>query len=75
MFHIIQDAVAIVRNKRGIYKQCKVYRYKRGVYIGVSGGYARLLRDGDVGTPDMSWIELTGVETKPDSIGRLEVVC
>lgn len=74
MFHIIQDAYCITRNKRGVYKQAKVYRYKNGLYVGVSGGYARLMKTGDVGTPDVSWVELKNVEYTNDSLGRLETV-
>ena len=74
MFHVIQDAYCITRNKRGIYKQAKVYRYKTGLYVGVSGGYSRLCKAGDIGTPDLSYVELVlpdHMTPIPDSIGRL----
>lgn len=58
MFHIIQDAYCITRNKNGIYKQARLYRYKEGLYVGVGGGFARLLRNGDVGTPNLSYVDL-----------------
>lgn len=58
MFHVIQDAYCIVRGKRGVHKQPKVYKYKDGLYIGALGGYVRLMKNGDVGTPDLSYIEL-----------------
>lgn len=58
MFHIIQDAYCIVRGKRGVYKQTKVYRYNDGLYIGAMGGFVRLMKNGDVATPDLSYVEL-----------------
>lgn len=75
MFHIIQDAYCIVRNKRGVYKQAKMYHYKLGLYVGVSGGYVRVMRNGDLGTPDLSYVEiyLPGeIETVCDNMGRLK---
>jgi len=74
MFHVILDAFCITRNKRGIYKQAKVYRYKAGLYVGVSGGFSRLCKGGDIGTPDMSYVELflpDYLVIGNDSIGRL----
>ena len=76
MFHVIQDAFCITRNKRGVYKQAKVYRYHDGLYVGAFGGFVRLLRDGDCATPDMSYVELStaGLNVTRDEIGRLVIV-
>jgi len=74
MFHVILDAFCIIRNKRGIYKQAKVYHYKTGLYVGVCGGFSRLCRNGDIGTPDLSYVELVLPEfitISTDNIGRL----
>lgn len=58
MFHVIQDAYCILRTKRGVYKQARVYSYKGGLYVGASGGFVRLMTNGNVGTPDVSYVEL-----------------
>lgn len=74
MFHVIQDAYAIVRNRAGVYKQVKVYRYNGGLYIGAKGGFCRLMKGGDVATPDMSYVELwlpNCVKQTHDECGRL----
>ena len=76
MFHVIQDGYCITRNKRGIYKQAKVYHYKHGLYVGVSGGYTRLCKNGEVGTPDLSYVELElphDIALASDNIGRLVI--
>lgn len=75
MFHVIQDAFCIIRNKRGVYKQTKVYKYKDGLYVGACGGFVRLMRDGNLGTPDLSYVDLNipGFSTKKDEIGRLSL--
>lgn len=58
MFHVIQDAYCIIHGKKSVYKQVKVYRYKDGLYIGAMGGFVRLMKNGDLATPDMTYIEL-----------------
>lgn len=58
MFHVIPDAFCILRSKKGVYKQAKVYRYSDGLYVGACGGFVRLMRNGDCGTPDLSYVEL-----------------
>lgn len=75
MFHVIQDAYCIVRQRNGVHKQAKVYQYNNGLYVGVKGGYVRLMKDGNVGTPDMSWIELVTHDIKrtQDAMGRLVI--
>lgn len=77
MFHIIQDAYCITRNKCGIYKQGKLYRYNGGLYVATGGGYARLLRNGDVGTPNLSYVDIflpPEYQQTVDATGRLCVV-
>ena len=76
MFHVIQDGYAIVRSKRGIHRQCRLYQYREGLYIGLSGGFVRLMTNGNVGTPDVSYLEISlpdGFTTTADSFGRLNV--
>lgn len=74
MFHVIQDAYCIIRSKRGVYKQTKVYGWRNGLYIGAMGGFVRLMTNGNVGTPDISYVELTlpaGVSLGKPDIGKL----
>jgi len=77
MFHIIQDAYCILRTKRGVYKQTRVYAYKHGLYVGTSGGYCRLMTNGNVGTPDVSYVELhlpAGFSQGKTEIGALTLI-
>ena len=74
MFHVIPDAFCILRSKKGVYKQAKVYRYSGGLYVGACGGFVRLLKDGDVGTPDLSYVQLevpVGLRVEHDHLRRL----
>jgi len=63
LFHIIEDAVAIVRSKQ-IWKQTKVYRRGSTLFIPHAGGYVRVCQKfGDTwGTalPSMSVVEIDG---------------
>lgn len=74
MFHVIQDAYCIVKTRKGVFKQTKVYKYSGGLYINACGGFVRLMKGGDIGTPDMSYIELQlpeTIATHHDSLRRL----
>lgn len=76
MFHIIQDAHCILRTPKGVYKQAKVYKYNQGLYVGACGGFVRLMKNGDCGTPNLSYVELllpNGLVAHADEIGRLFV--
>lgn len=57
-FHVIDDAHVILRGKRGIYRQAKVYRRGAHVFAGVGGGFVRLLGRSTTTNPDVSWLEL-----------------
>jgi hypothetical protein len=54
MFHIIEDAYAILRNKQGVYRQAKIYRRDGYLYAGYSGGFIRLHRLG-TSNPYIFW--------------------
>ena len=63
LFHEIVDGAAIVRLKHGLHKQVKIYRRKGFVYVGVSGGFVRIVtKFGDYWTtanPNISVIDIT----------------
>lgn len=42
LFEVIEDAVAIVRYPKGVYKQTKVYRRGDRRYVSHSGGFLRI---------------------------------
>lgn len=54
LFHIIDDAVVIVR-RNGVYRQCKLYRKGVDVFAQVGGGFVRLLAMGGTSQPAVSW--------------------
>jgi len=68
MFHIIEDAYAIVRN-RGVFKQVKVYRRKSGIYVGYGSGYIRVMRHGTT-APNVQVDEIFGVDYEYNRFGR-----
>lgn len=43
LFHEIPDGAAIIRMKHGLHKQAKIYRRSGHVYIGVQGGFVRIM--------------------------------
>lgn len=58
LFHVIEDASVILRTKRGVYKQAKVYRRADAVYANYSGGFVRLLCGSGTTCPDVLWSDL-----------------
>ena len=71
MFHVIEDAHAILRSG-GVYKQVKLYRRNDGLYAGWGSGFIRLLNHG-TSKPNVSVDEIVGVEHVADKLGRLTV--
>lgn len=70
LFHVIDDAVVILRNK-GIYKQAKVYQRNDRLYAAYGSGYIGLSQSG-TSVPNVSVDELAlGFEASKDPLGRL----
>lgn len=42
MFHVIEEATAIIRKPRGIYSQVKMYRRGDRLFVGYGSGYLRI---------------------------------
>ena len=68
LFHEIPDAQAIVRCKGGVYKQVKLYRRGPHKYVGLRGGFVRILtKFGDTwptSNPDTTVVDLVRILTK-----------
>lgn len=65
LFSIVDDADAIIRLKRGVHKQVKVYHRAGTLYIPHGGGYVRIVPlqwDEAFGTghPDVKVLEIEG---------------
>ena len=60
LFHVIEDGAAILRFKRGIFRQAKIYRRGADVFAGVGGGFIRLLAHGGTTNVDVSCLEVAG---------------
>jgi hypothetical protein len=58
LFSLIEDKQAIIRNKRGVYRQVKLYQRNDELYVGASGGFVRLLKDKRTSHPDVLWEHL-----------------
>lgn len=58
MFHLVADAVVILRGRNGVYKQAKVYSRNGYLYAGSNGGYVMLKKTG-TSHPDLLWDEIT----------------
>lgn len=71
-FHIIDDAVVILRVK-GVFRQTKAYRRGLGLYAAYGAGYVRLYRDGGTSVPTVSWDGHDGPDTTFDVHGRAEI--
>lgn len=63
LFHIIEDAVAILRSK-GVFKQVKLFARGKDVYAQWGGGFIKLHGRSGTSLPNVSWeeIEATGVD-------------
>jgi hypothetical protein len=72
LFHDIADEFVVLVNRRGVYRQAKLYRRDKGLYAGASGGFIRLLTEGGTSVPDIRWEGLT-LAHRVGRLGRLEV--
>lgn len=65
LFHVIDDAVVILR-KKGLYRQAKVFRRGEQVFAQAGSAFIRLSAYGGTSDPSTSWIELeaAGVEQR-----------
>ena len=58
MFHIVEDAVVILRSK-GVFYQKKVYRRGDRLFAGWGGGFIRLGGGDATSNPNVSYEELS----------------
>jgi len=65
LFHVIDDAQVIIRNK-GVYRQMKVYRRGTEIYAAHGTGFIKLMAMGATSHPNVTWIE---VDTGPEDNG------
>ena len=66
-FTVVEGGAVIMRGKRGVYRQAKVYRRGERVFAGWGTGYLRLSAAGSTGDPDIKWddIDADGVTVEP----------
>jgi hypothetical protein len=57
-FHIVDDAAVILRGRKGVYRQAKVYRRGEDVFAQVGFGYVRLLARNGTTDPSISWLDI-----------------
>lgn len=72
LFHVVADEFVVLINRRGLYRQAKLYRRGKGLYAGVGGGFARLVSGGGTSVPDLRWEDLDAKHVV-GRLGRLEV--
>ena len=58
LFHVIDDGAVILRAKRGVYRQSKVYRRGKDVFASFGSGFVRLMARTCTTNPDVSWLEI-----------------
>lgn len=72
-FHVIDDAVCIIRN-RGVYRQVKVFRRGDFLYAGYGAGFVALYGNSGTSHPHISWDEIdAGCETTIGKLGKLVI--
>lgn len=72
LFHIVDDAYAILRRKGGVYVQAKVFCRGANLYAGVSGGFVMLFQNG-TSSPNISVVDIfmsDGHRVTYDKTGR-----
>lgn len=57
LFHIIDEAQAVVLNK-GVFKQVRVYRRAEEIYVESGKGFVKCYASGGVSTPNGRWIDI-----------------
>jgi hypothetical protein len=65
LFHVIEDAFAIVRS-RGVYRQVKVYRRGTEIFVAHGGGYAKLVGMHGCTVPDLYIVDIEAKGVKWD---------
>jgi hypothetical protein len=74
MFHVIEDATAIIRMKKGVFRQVKMYHRKDRLFVGYGSGFIRVTsKFGEAwGTshPDISVIDFDCVHADGSSEPR-----
>lgn len=72
LFHIIDDAVCILRSK-GVYKQVKVYHRAGKLYAAHGAGFISLRAQKNTSLPNVLWddLEVPGGYKQPDNISPL----
>lgn len=58
LFHIVEDATVILRSRKGVYRQAKLYHRAGRLYAGFGSGFVRLMQRG-TSNPDVSWEALS----------------
>ena len=58
LFHVLEDTFVILRSRRGVFRQAKVYSRGDRIYAGIGSGFVQLVRGG-TSCPDLSWSDLT----------------
>jgi hypothetical protein len=61
LFHVIDDAAAVLRTK-GVFKQVKVFYRDNRLYAQHGGGFIGLRRDGGTTHPQVAWDYIEGVK-------------
>lgn len=69
LFHVIDDAFAILRS-RGVYKQAKLYERKGRIYAQHGSGFIALTRSGTT-APNVSVDEIEGLTPAFDDMARM----
>jgi hypothetical protein len=74
LFSLIEDKFAIIRNKRGVYRQVKLYQRDEQLYAGCHGGYVRLMKEKRTSHPDVIWEHIEVAFNQPTELsGGLRV--
>lgn len=68
LFHAIEDKQAIIRNKKGVYRQVKLYHRDDQLYVGCAGGFVRLMKDKRTSHPDVLWEHLEVAYNQPTEL-------
>lgn len=73
-FHVIPDAVAVLRSKKGVYRQCKVYRKHREIFASYGSGFILLKANSGTSCPGI-YLEGIDLGFMPvySTLGRMEI--
>ncbi len=73
LFHEIDGAAAILRDRRGVFRQAKVFRRGDFLFAGFGSGFIRLYKNNGTSTPTVFLDALVGVNAEADTMGRLVI--